>query len=214
MVNQENIDRYISENSSAQDQVLAWLEKQTNLRTSHARMLSGQIVGRFLQFVSLMVRPERVLELGCFTGYSAICLSVGIPEGGRLDTLEVNDELEDLILEAFSRAGISDKARLHIGDAKELLSSLEGPYDLVYIDANKREYSEYYRLVFSKVAVGGYILADNVLWDGKVAQDPVPTDAQTRGICDFNALVRDDSRVENVILPFRDGINLIRKVSE
>lgn len=214
MVNQENIDRYISENSSAQDQVLAWLEKQTNLRTSHARMLSGQIVGRFLQFVSLMVRPERVLELGCFTGYSAICLSAGIPEGGRLDTLEVNDELEDLILEAFSRAGISDKARLHIGDAKELLSSLEGPYDLVYIDANKREYSEYYRLVFSKVAVGGYILADNVLWDGKVAQDPVPTDAQTRGICDFNALVRDDPRVENVILPFRDGINLIRKVSE
>ena len=154
-----------------------------------------------------------VLELGTFTGYSAVCLATALEEGGHLDTLEINDELEDLILEAFERAGVRDKVSLHIGDCKRTLESLkDNVYDLVYIDANKREYCEYYRLVFDMVRPGGYILADNVLWDGKVAMQPMPQDRQTLGIDAFNTMVSSDPRVENVILPIRDGLNIIRKL--
>ncbi len=212
MVNEDRIEKYIEKYSSAQDSALEWLERMTNLRTNHARMLSGPVVGKFLEFVSTMLRPERILELGCFTGYSSICLARGLADGGRLDTIEINDELEDLIREAFERAGVSDRINLLVGDAGRLIPDLQDMYDLVYIDANKREYSNYYRLVFDKVKPGGYMIADNVLWDGKVAENPVPADAQTQGIFDFNSLVSGDDRVENVILPFRDGLNLIRKL--
>lgn len=212
MVTEDRIEKYIEKYSSAQDSALEWLERMTNLRTNHARMLSGPVVGKFLEFVSTMLRPERILELGCFTGYSSICLARGLADGGRLDTIEINDELEDLIREAFERAGVSDRINLLVGDAGRLIPDLQDMYDLVYIDANKREYSNYYRLVFDKVKPGGYMIADNVLWDGKVAENPVPADAQTQGIFDFNSLVSGDDRVENVILPFRDGLNLIRKL--
>lgn len=211
MVNQDKIDSYIGRYSSGQLEVLDWLEKETNLRTSHARMLSGQVVGRFLGFVVDMLRPMNVLELGCFTGYSAICMASSLPEGGHLDTLELNDELEDLILEGFAKAGVADRITLHIGDALDTLRCFDRTYDLVYIDANKRDYGRYYEAVIDMLRPGGYILADNVLWDGKVCADPMPSDAQTRGIHSFNELVRSDSRVENVILPFRDGVNMIRK---
>ena len=211
MVNQESIDRYINLMSEGQDEVLEWLEKQTNLRTNHSRMLSGAIVGRFLQFMAELMKAERILEIGCFTGYSAICMARGLAEGGHLDTLEVNDELEDLIREAFERAGLTDRIRLMIGDAKASLATLEGPYDLVYIDANKREYSEYFDLLIDKVRPGGYIMADNVLWDGKVAMENPPQDAQTVGLMRFNEKIKADPRVENIILPFRDGINMVRK---
>ncbi len=202
--------------SSPQGEALDWLQKQTNIRTNHARMLSGPVQGRFLKMIVEMCGARRVLELGSFTGYSGICLASGLPEDGHLDTLEINDELEDLILEGFSRAGLRERISLHIGDCLETLKRFreEGrdPYDLVFIDANKRDYPEYYELVFDLVRPGGWILADNVLWDGKVALDPLPQDRQTLGIDSFNRRVASDPRVESVIIPIRDGLNLIHKL--
>lgn len=195
-------------------EALEWVAKQTHIRTNHARMLSGSIQGQILRMLVQMNQASDILELGTFTGYSAICLASALPEDGHLDTLEINDELEDLILEGFDRAGVADKVRLHIGDCKETLKKLSEErrqYDIVYMDANKREYCEYYELIFDMVRPGGLILADNVLWDGKVCQDPLPQDKQTLGIARFNDMVTADSRVESVILPLRDGLNMIRK---
>ena len=209
-----DLNTYLTAFSQEQDPVLQWLQKQTNLRTNHARMLCGPVEGKLMEMLSGMIQPKNILEIGAFTGYSAICLARGLKEGGMLDSLELNDELEDLILQAHERAGLSDKITLHIGDAKQTLKDLKEQgkmYDLVFIDANKREYPAYYDLVFDMVRPGGYILADNVLWDGKVYQENVPQDAQTQGIFKFNEIVKEDPRVENVIIPLRDGMNLIRK---
>lgn len=221
----EKIYQYIKEHATEPGEALAWVEKQTHIRTNHARMLSGSVQGQIMRMLVQSTGASRILELGTFTGYSAICLASAMPEGGHLDTLEINDELEDLIIEGFERAGLDDKIRLHIGDCKETLRRLRSEmgledggtadpvklYDLVYMDANKREYCEYYELIFDMVRPGGLILADNVLWDGKVCQDPLPQDKQTLGIARFNDMVAADPRVESVILPLRDGLNLIRK---
>lgn len=212
----EQIYKYIEAHASTPSEALEWVVKQTHIRTNHARMLSGPSQGEFLRLLVKMTGARRVLELGTFTGYSAICLASALPKDGHLDTLEVNDELEDLILEGFERAGLSEIISLHIGDCKQTLAQMDvsddsGLYDIVYIDANKREYCEYYDLVFDMVRPGGLILADNVLWDGKVCQDPLPQDRQTLGIAAFNDMVSRDSRVESVILPLRDGLNIIRK---
>ena len=213
--------RYITEHSSAQTEALSWIEKQTHIRTNHGRMLTGAVQGRFIKMLAEALSPERILEIGTFTGYSAVCLAMALPETGHLDTLEINDELEDLILEGFRRAGVEDRITLMLGDARESLEMLRKEiledrsrpeYDIVYIDANKREYPEYYGLVFDIVRPGGYILADNVLWDGKVWQSPMPQDRQTLGIARFNDIVASDPRVESVIIPVRDGLNLIRKL--
>ena len=209
----EKIYQYIEDHVTKQGAALDWVEKQTHIRTNHARMLSGKLQGELLRILVQILGAKRILELGTFTGYSAICLATHLPEDGHLDTLELNDELEDLILEGFERAGLEDKIQLHIGDCKESLLKLrsEEQYDIVYIDANKREYCEYYDLVFDMIRPGGLILADNVLWDGKVCQDPLPQDKQTLGIARFNDMVSADPRVESVILPLRDGLNVIRK---
>lgn len=226
----EKIYKYIEDHASVPSQALDWVVKQTHIRTNHARMLSGAAQGQLLRMFVQMTGARRILELGTFTGYSAICLASGLPEDGHLDTLELNDELEDLILEGFERAGLEDKIELHVGDCKETLRRFrqqlglsEDPqqsgaaqnegslYDIVYIDANKREYCEYYDLVFDMVRPGGLILADNVIWDGKVCQDPLPQDKQTQGIAAFNDKVTADPRVESVIMPLRDGLNIIRK---
>ena len=210
----EKIYQYIKDHATGPSEALAWVEKQTHVRTNHARMLSGAVQGQIMRMLVQTSGASRILELGTFTGYSAICLASAMPDGGHLDTLEINDELEDLILEGFERAGLSDVIDLHIGDCKETLRRFreEGrEYDLVYMDANKREYPEYYELVFDMVRPGGLILADNVLWDGKVCEDPMPQDKQTLGIARFNDMVTEDRRVESVILPLRDGLNLIRK---
>lgn len=217
----DNLYKYLTEHSTPQTEALEWIERQTHIRTNHARMLTGPVQGRFIKMLAAALAPKRILEIGTFTGYSAVCLAMALPEDGHLDTLEINDELEDLILEGFARAGVSDKASLMIGDARETLAVLrkeileEGTrpaYDIAYIDANKREYPDYYRLVFDIVKPGGYILADNVLWDGKVYQSPVPQDRQTLGIAEFNDMAAQDPRVESVIIPIRDGLNLIRKI--
>ena len=222
----ETIYQYIAEHATPQSEALDWVVKQTHIRTNHARMLSGSVQGQVMRMIVQMCGAKDILELGTFTGYSAICLASMLPEDGHLDTLELNDELEDLILEGFERAGLSDTIELHIGDCKETLIRLrsemglsangsEAPadkmYDIVYIDANKREYCEYYDLVFDMIRPGGLILADNVLWDGKVCMDPLPQDKQTVGIARFNDMVSADPRVESVILPLRDGLNVIRK---
>ena len=221
----EHIYKYIEEHATRESEAMSWVAKQTHIRTNHARMLSGSIQGELLRIIVQTSGAKRILELGTFTGYSAISLASALPEDGHLDTLELNDELEDLILEGFDRAGLSGKIALHIGDCKETLQRFrtemgltEGSaadsamlYDIVYMDANKREYCEYYDLVFDMVRPGGLILADNVLWDGKVCQDPLPQDKQTLGIARFNDMVSADPRVESVILPLRDGLNIIRK---
>ena len=221
----EHIYKYIEEHATAQSKALDWVVRQTHIRTNHARMLSGTVQGQLMRMIVQMTGARRILELGTFTGYSAICLASGLPEEGHLDTLELNDELEDLILEGFERSGLADRITLHIGDCKQTLAGFREEmgisedsqadtdklYDIVYMDANKREYCEYYDLVFDMVRPGGLILADNVLWDGKVCQDPLPQDKQTLGIARFNDIVRDDPRVESVILPLRDGLNVIRK---
>jgi len=205
-------DKYIREHSSRQSEALDWIEKQTNIHTNYPRMLSGAVQGRLLTMLVEISRAKRILEIGAFTGYSATCMAYGLPEDGHIDTLEINDELEDMMREGWSRAGVADKITLHIGDACETLSSLKGPYDLVYMDANKREYVTYYNLVFDLVKPGGLILADDVLWDGKLWQNPVPKDKQTQGIIAFNDMVVNDPRVESVLLPIRDGLNVIRKL--
>lgn len=221
----EQIYKYIEEHATQQGKALDWVEKQTHIRTNHARMLSGSIQGELLRIIVQTTGAKRILELGTFTGYSAICLASALPEDGHLDTLELNDELEDLILDGFDRAGLSGKISLHIGDCKETLRRFRSEagltdgtvpdsdkmYDIVYMDANKREYCEYYDLIFDMVRPGGLILADNVLWDGKVCQNPLPQDKQTLGIARFNDMIRDDRRVESVIIPLRDGLNIIRK---
>ncbi len=204
--------------AKALNNALEWVERQTHLCTKQARMLSNGDQGCLLQAFSLMVKPLHILELGAFTGYSTICLSRGLQDGGSIDTIEVYDELEDIIRGGFRRAGLidvpeqEDIAHLHIGDAKKIIPTLDKMYDIVYIDANKREYIEYYDLVFDKIRPGGYILADNVLWSGKVLLDNPPKDAQTQSIIAFNRMVASDPRVENTILPIRDGINVIYKL--
>lgn len=215
----EKIYKYIEDHASVPSKALEWVVKQTHVRTNHARMLSGAAQGQLMRMIALMCGAKRILELGTFTGFSAICLGSALPEDGHLDTLELNDELEDLILEGFEKAGLADRISLHIGDCKETLIKMKAQmgedtdklYDLVYIDANKREYCEYYDLVFDMIRPGGLILADNVIWDGKVCMDPLPQDKQTLSIVSFNDKVTSDPRVESVIIPIRDGLNLIRK---
>ena len=212
----EKIYKYIEDHASVPSEALEWVVKQTHIRTNHARMLSGAAQGQLMRMIAQMCGAKRILELGTFTGYSAICLASALPEDGHLDTLELNDELEDLILDGFEKAGLENKISLHIGDCKETLRRISSEikddlYDIVYIDANKREYCEYYDLVFDMVRSGGLILADNVIWDGKVCQEPLPQDKQTLSIVRFNDMVSKDRRVESVILPIRDGLNVIRK---
>lgn len=190
-----------------------WLEKQTNIRTNYPRMLSGSVQGELLKMLVEMTGARRVLEIGSFTGYSAICMASGLPADGHLDALEINDELEDLMREGWERAGVSDRITLHIGDAVETLKSLDGPFDFVFIDANKRQYCEYFDLVFPKLSPGGVIVADDVLWDGKVYTEPIAHDAQTVGLLNFNDKIKNDPRVEVVVLPLRDGLSIIRSVN-
>ena len=218
----EKIYDYIEAHLPKQEEALEWLIRQTHTRTNHARMLSGKVQGQLLKMSVRISGARRILELGTFTGFSAICLASGLPEDGHLDTLELNDELEDLILEGFERAGLSDKISLHIGDCirtlktfrSEMESGKDGRelYDIVYMDANKREYNEYYELVFDMVRPGGLILADNVLWDGKVCLNPLPQDKQTQSIVRFNDSITSYPRVESVILPLRDGLSVLRRL--
>lgn len=205
------LNKYLREHSSVPCSTLEWIEKQTNIRTNYPHMLSGSVQGEFLKMLVELTGSTTILEIGAFTGYSTCCLALGLPENGHIDTLEINDELEDLIKSGWERAGVSSKIELHIGDALNTLKTLSGPYDLAFIDANKREYPEYYELVLPLVRPGGLIVADDVLWDGKVYETSPSGDSQTQKLIKFNNFVVADPRVEVVMLPLRDGISLIRK---
>lgn len=207
----EVVDSYLTNQSSPEDAVLSELSRYTYLKEVHPRMISGHILGRFLQMFSQLISPTKILEIGTYTGYSAICLARGLKEGGKLTTIEVNDELRNTALHFFKKAGVSKQITLINANALEILPSLDDTYDLVFIDANKDDYPGYYSLVIDKVAKGGYILADNVLWGGKVMDNPAP-DQTTRIIQQFNQMITEDQRVENLLLPIRDGLMLIKKL--
>lgn len=208
-------DKYSREHSRTfsprQEEALDWIERATNIRTNYPHMLSGKIQGAFLKMLVELTGASRVLEIGTFTGYSAACLASGLPSGGRVDTLEINDELEDLAREGWERAGVADRISLHIGNALEMIPGL-GEYDIAFIDANKREYDDYFEAVLPHVRKGGLILADDTLWEGKVCREPQPGDSQTRSLAAFNDKIASDARVESVLLPLRHGISLIRKL--
>lgn len=206
----ELLERYLSAHSTAEDPVLTELTRHTYLNEIHPRMVSGTILGSFLMLFSKLIAPERILEIGTFTGYASICLAAGLKPEGHLTTIEVNDELRDITLHFFQKAGISERVTLLNGNALMILPTLEEQYDLVFLDANKEEYLEYYQLVFDKVSRGGFIIADNVLWDGKVLDDP-KADQTAEAIHQFNQMITDDQRVENLLLPIRDGLMVIKK---
>lgn len=207
----ELLEEYISNHIDAEPDELYNLNRETHLFHLRPRMCSGHLQGRLLKMFVRMIKPRTILELGTFTGYSALCFAEGLETGCTIDTIEIDDELEDFIRSQFSRSVNADKVSLHIGDAKEILEKLGKRFDLVFIDANKREYVDYYNMVFPLVSDGGFIIADNILWDGKVINHGEKLDAQTTGILDFNTLVANDTRVEKVILPIRDGLTIIYK---
>ena len=206
-----DLENYILRNIDEEDNVLQELTRETFLKTVHPRMVSGHLQGLVLTMISKMIRPRNILEVGTFTGYSAICLAKGLQKGGRLHTIEIVDELHSFSSRYFKKAGISESIVQYSGSALDIIPALPGPFDLVFLDADKREYCTYYDLVFDKVPSGGYILADNILWGGKVIDPPEVSDAQTQGIIEFNEKIRNAPGIEKVILPIRDGIVIIRK---
>jgi len=205
------LQEYAEQHCSPESELLRKINRDTYAKVMMPRMLSGHLQGKVLSMISQMISPSRILEIGTYTGYSAICLASGLKANGKLITVDINEELEDRVRTYIKEAGLADKIDYRIGNATSLVPQLEETFDLVFIDADKENYSRYYDLVFDKIRVGGYILADNVLWSGKVL-DQKP-DKDTRAILEFNRKVQDDPRVENVLLPIRDGIMMIRKVS-
>ena len=207
-----SLEEYIESHSTAEAALLHELERETYLRVLNPRMISGHIQGKLLEMLVRMIQPKAILEIGTFTGYSALSMAAGLPEDGVIDTCEVDDELEELIQSFFDRSAYSERVKLHIGSALEIAPRLAKSYDMVFIDGDKREYSAYYNMLFDNNLVhsGSWILADNILWYGKVVEPVAKGDKQTQVIIDFNNLIISDPRVENVILPIRDGINLIR----
>ena len=205
------IHQYILSHIDEEDPVLTELDRETNLKVLGARMISGHLQGQVLAMISKMIQPKYILELGTFTGYSAICLAKGLKPGGKLVTIEVDDELETLAKKYFEKAGISESVDLRIGSALEIIPTLTETFDLVFIDADKREYLQYYNLLIDRLQSGAFLIADNTLWSGKVLDGPRADDFQTKGILEFNTMLRNDNRVEKVILPLRDGMTLIRK---
>lgn len=206
------LEDYILSHIDREPEQLRQLNRDANVYLLYPRMCSGHLQGRILKMLTTMIAPMRVLELGTYAGYSALCIAEGMPEGGELHTIELDDELEDFITERFSRSPYAAKLNLHIGDAMEIVPRLGLQWDMVFMDANKRHYVDYYNMLLPMVRKNGYILADNTLWDGKVTDPGAAHDQQTLGIIEFNDLVAADSRVERVILPLRDGLTLIRKL--
>ena len=211
--NKMTLEEYISLHTSPENEVLEAITRDTHVHILNPHMLSGHVQGRVLSMLSHMIRPKRILELGTFTGYSALCLAEGLAEGGRLITIEHNDELEETIQRNLSRSPLCERIELRIGDCKLVIGDLKDQvFDLVFIDADKREYCTYLDAVYPLVPVGGFILADNTLWDGHIIDPAYDKDKQTLGLRAFNDKLKEDDRFEQVILPLRDGLTLIRKI--
>ena len=205
------IDQYCERHTSPPSPLLAELLRETHLKTLAPQMASGHLQGTLLRFLSQMIQPTTILEIGSFTGYATLCLLEGLAPKGTIHTIEVNQELGYLIRKYIDLAGASNRIQLHIGDAKKIIPSLDATYDLVFIDAGKMHYPQYYDMIIERVNTGGYILADNVLWDGKVIHKEKDRDSEILDY--FNKKVHQDSRVENILLPIRDGLMLARKLS-
>ncbi|MBP1669638.1 MAG: O-methyltransferase [Bacteroidetes bacterium] len=203
---------YITSITSPEDPLLAELNRETHSKVLYPRMISGHLQGKLLEFLSRMIQPAAILEIGTYTGYSALCLAKGLKPGGKLHTIEINDELQPFIETTVRKAGLQETIILHTGDARKIIPSLKEKFDLVFVDGDKEQYLEYYKAVFGKTLTGGYILADNVLWSGKVLAPS--KDKETNGIIEFNEFVKNDDRVDKMIIPFRDGLMLIRKIKE
>ena len=211
MKNYENLNEYIEAHSSPEGEYLYRLYRATNVEILNPHMASGHIQGRLLKLLVKMIRPKNILEIGTYTGYSAICMAEGLDSDGRLYTFEIDDELEDFTRKWIEGSPVGDKIIFTIGSALEIVPTLGTKFDLVFIDGNKREYIEYYEMAMKHLNDGGWILADNTLWDGHVI-DPTYKDSQTNGVRAFNEYIRNDKRVEEVILPLRDGLTIIRKI--
>jgi caffeoyl-CoA O-methyltransferase len=206
----KKFEKYIEDYSSPEDPVLEDLYRQTHIRFVNPNMVSGHLQGKFLALLSMMINPGNILEIGTFTGYSAICLSRGLKEGGKLITIEINDELTDFALTYFKKASVDSKIIQMTGKAQDLIPDLDQMFELVFIDCDKREYVEYYKLIIDKVKPGGFIIVDNVLWGGQVLEDET-NDPQARGIINFNKMIKAETGIEEVIMPVRDGLMLIMK---
>ena len=208
----DRLEEYILRNIEGEPDNLKRLNRRVHTQLLYSRMCSGHLQGRLLKMLTRMINPLRVLEIGTYAGYSALCIAEGLlRDGATVDTIEIEDELEDFIHDGFADSPYGDRIRLHIGDALQIVPTLGGGWDMVFIDANKRHYTDYYNAVIEQVVPGGFVIADNTLWDGKVTHPESHNDAQTRGILDFNELVAHDPRVETVIIPLRDGLTIIRK---
>jgi predicted O-methyltransferase YrrM len=206
------IDDYILDHIDKESEQLSTLYRMAHVKLLRPRMLAGHLQGRILKMLVRMQQPQRILEIGTYTGYATLCLAEGLPESGEIHTVEIDDEMEDFIREQFDQSELKSRIHLYIGDAKDVIPRLEGLFDMVFIDADKRDYCAYYDLVFDKVREGGIILADNTLWSGKVLEVPHAGDKQTIGILRFNDKIANDKRVEKVILPLRDGLTIIYKL--
>ncbi len=208
----KELEAYVMDFSTPEAVLLTELTRQTHLKILQSRMLSGHIQGQLLAFIVALLKPNRILEIGTYTGYSALCMASALVRDSGIDTIEINDELEPFIRSFIDKSEFGNRIHLHFGDALEIIPSLNHSYDLVFMDGDKREYVQYYELIINRLNKGGVILADNVLWSGKVVEPLDSNDNYTKGILEFNTLILNDSRVENFILPLRDGINIIRKL--
>ncbi len=208
------LEDYATQHSTCESKTLAALNRETNIKVPQAVMLSGHLQGTLLQMISKMVSPERILEIGTFTGYSAICLAQGLNENGLLHTIDIEEELQDMCFDYFKKAGLENKIIFHLGNAIDIIPTINEQFDIVFIDADKQNYAHYYDMIFPKVPIGGYIIADNVLYEGEVV---LPTELQSRNakaIHLFNTKIKSDTRIEHVLLPIRDGLMIMRKVNE
>jgi caffeoyl-CoA O-methyltransferase len=208
----KELSEYIENHTTAETELLKKLSRDTYAHILMPRMLSGQVQGRFLSMVAHMISPAIVLEIGTYTGYSAICIAEGLKPEGKLYTIDINEELESMVRKYFKEAGLEDRIDYRIGNALEIIPTMNIQFDLIFIDADKENYLNYYNLIFDKVRIGGYIIADNVLWSGKVVEKKIKIDKDTKALMDFNDYVHQDKRVENIILPLRDGLMILRKL--
>ena len=205
------IEDYIRKNSSKEPEILKDLNKETHLKVLNPRMLSGHIQGRFLSIITKLIKPKKILEIGTYTGYSAICMAEGLIENGIIHTIDINEELVSIQNKYFAKSKCNNSIIQHVGDARNIIKNINEKFDLVFLDADKENYIEYYELVIEKVKKGGLIIADNVLWTGKVVEPKKDDDELTQYLIDFNKMINEDDRVENIILPLRDGLNVILK---
>ena len=213
LIENTELEKYIINHTSEEEDILKELNRATYSKMMHPRMLSGHLQGKVLKMITQMINPENALELGTYTGYSAISIALGLSENSKIYTIDIDDEIEDFASKYIEKSGLKNKIEFIVGDALELIPTLDKEFQMVFIDAEKNEYLQYYNAIFDKVSSGGYIIADNVLWSGKVIEKNIKSnDHFTKGIIEFNKFIQNDNRVENVLFPIRDGLMVIRKL--